>query len=100
MCSLEVEERFQRGFSKITTGIENYLENDETLTLSEGLGESPLLNWIIFCVVGKNCEHPVYGDLAVESVPRFDECSRATEYSLSPLLKFTQCLKCYIFIIK
>lgn len=71
----------------------NHVSNKDFLqrylqpTLSVGLGESPLLNCMIFCVVGKNCEHPVYGDRAVESVPRFDECSNATEYSLSPLLE-------------
>lgn len=60
------------------------------ITLSVGLGDSPLLNCMIFCVVGKNCEHPVYGDRAVLSVPRFEEWSNATVYSLSPLLEINQ----------
>lgn len=41
--------------------------------LSVGFGDFPSLNWMIFCVVGKNCEHPVHGDRAEWSWPRFDE---------------------------
>lgn len=41
--------------------------------LSVGFGDFPSLNWMIFCVVGKNCEHPVQGDRAEWSWPKFDD---------------------------
>lgn len=45
-----------------------------TLTiLSVGFGAFPSLNWIIFCVVGKNWLHPVHGERAEWSWPKFDE---------------------------
>lgn len=56
-------------------------------TLSVGLGGFPSLNWIIFCVVGKNWLQPVQGDRAVESCPIVLECSRATSYSNLPCRK-------------
>lgn len=41
--------------------------------LSSGFGTFPSLNWMIFCVVGRNWLHPVHGDRAEWSWPRFDE---------------------------
>lgn len=41
--------------------------------LSVGFGDFPSLNWMIFCVVGRNWLQPVHGDRAWWSWPKFDE---------------------------
>jgi len=50
-------------------------------------GGLPSLNWMIFCVVGRNCEQPVYGLRASESRPSCDEPSWPTSYSSGPWRK-------------
>ena len=55
--------------------------------LSVGFGVLEFENCKIFWVVGKNCDTPVHGDLALASEDISDESLVLTSYSFWPLCK-------------